>query len=318
MVVKVNFDVYILLKNERDMKIVVLLAAYNGSSYLKSQINSLLEQKISSIKIYISLDLSNDDSLDLCQSYAIKNSNVALLPYGKRFGGAAKNFFCLFKSVDFSDYDYIALADQDDIWHLDKLSNAVKIIKEKNIDAYSSNVMAFWPDGREQFIDKAQSQREFDYLFEAAGPGCTYVLTRDLATKIKELLFHNPKANDFILHDWLIYAYARSHGYSWYIDPIPHMDYRQHHNNQVGVNNSFKSFLVRFKYVLLGGGLLQIKSLLCLLSDANPQFKKWAPFGRIEIFNMLFKVNQFRRKPIERVYVFITLFIALIMGVKDK
>lgn len=299
-------------------KVAIFLAAYNGLEHLSEQLDSIVFQKLKTVHVFVSVDLSDDDTYQYCLDIESIRDDITVLPYGEVFGGAAPNFFRLFREIEFSEFDYIALADQDDIWHLDKLCNAVEIIKEKNIDAYSSNVMAFWPDGRELLVDKAQYQREFDFLFEAAGPGCTYVLTRELATEIQEFLIQTPKANDFILHDWLIYAYARSHGYSWHIDPVPHMDYRQHHNNQVGVNNSFKSFLIRFKYVLLGGGLLQIKSLLSLLSDANPQFKTWAPFGRKEIFNMLFKVNQFRRKPIERIYVFIALFIALIVGVKDK
>ena len=299
-------------------RVIVLLAAYNGEAYLQDQVESILAQKGVGVDIYISIDRSIDTTNDICHKLIAQYPNIHLLPLGLEFGGAASNFFRLLRDVEFANCDYVALADQDDIWHSDKLSSAVEIIKEKNIDAYSSNVMAFWPDGCQVLIDKALPQREFDFLFEAAGPGCTYVLTRDLATKVQEFLIHNPKTNDFILHDWLIYAYARSHGYSWYIDPIPHMDYRQHHNNQVGVNNSFKSFWVRLRYVLLEGGLLQVKSLLQLLADVNPQLKEWAPSGRKQIFSMLFKVNQFRRKPIERFYVFIALFITLIVGIKDK
>ena len=302
----------------KNRSVAVLLAAYNGLDYIEDQIESILLQKSLSVELFISIDKSDDETLLKCKTFASNNQNVHVLAYGERFGGAAKNFFRLFRDVSFSGFDYVSLADQDDIWDDDKLIQAIKTIESEKVDAYSGNVRAFWPDGRELLIDKAQPQREFDFLFEAAGPGCTYVFTHQLATKIQELLIQNPKTNDFILHDWLFYAYTRSHGYSWYIDPIPHMDYRQHHNNQVGVNNSFKSFWVRLRYVLLEGGLLQVKSLLQLLADVNPQLKEWAPSGRKQIFSMLFKVNQFRRKPIERFYVFIALFITLIVGIKDK
>jgi rhamnosyltransferase len=299
-------------------RVLILLAAYNGENYIQQQVESIHSQKNIYIDIYISIDNSTDNTISICESLVRAHSNVYLLSLGQNFGGAAKNFFRLFRDVDFSDYDYVALADQDDIWSEDKLFTAITEISTRKVDAYSSNVTAFWPDGREHLVDKAQPQREFDYLFEAAGPGCTYVFNQDLAQKIQKFLIEKYNVDYFILHDWLFYAYARSHGYSWYIDSVPHMDYRQHHNNQVGVNNSFKSFWVRLKYVVFDDGLLQVKSLLRLLSDSNPQLKEWALFGRKQIFNMLFKVTQFRRKPIERVYVFVALFIAFIVGVKDK
>ena len=56
-------------------------------------------------------------------------------------------------------------------WFKDKLIRAVSAIEENNCNAYSSNVTAFWPDGKEALIDKAQPLRKWDYFFEAAGPG---------------------------------------------------------------------------------------------------------------------------------------------------
>lgn len=306
------------MKNSQKPTVAILLAAYNGQNYITEQIDSILKQENVNVYIYISIDKSTDRTLNICNEYASTNSCIHVLPYGLEFGGAAPNFFRLFLDTELSAYDYISLADQDDIWKPHKLECAINKMLINKVEAYSGNVMAFWSDGKELLIDKAQSQRKYDYLFEAAGPGCSYVFSQSLALNIQTFLKENSEVKDFILHDWLFYAYARSQGVKWYIDTVPMMHYRQHEENQVGVNNSFKSLWVRIKYVLLGGGLLQVKSLLQLLSDVNPQLQRWSPFGRKEIFNMLFKVNQFRRKPVERVYVFVALFIALILGVKDK
>lgn len=87
---------------------------------------------------------------------------------------------------------------------------AVKALKINKCDAYSSNVTPFWPSGREKIIDKAQSQKKWDFLFEAAGPGCTYVLTQDLALSLQACVNKNwEKIKNIILHDWFIYAFAR-------------------------------------------------------------------------------------------------------------
>ncbi|MCU8006052.1 MULTISPECIES: glycosyltransferase [Shewanella] len=219
-------------------KVCVLLAAYNGDFSIIKQMDTILRQDIVNLDVVISVDLSSDFTLAICTSYADKYPNVSLLPYGERFGGAGKNFYRLLKDTDLTHYDYIAFSDQDDIWAETKLSKAIE--KLQQYDCYSANVAAFWEDGREVLIDKAQPQRKWDFLFEAAGPGCTYVFRREVAIKFKTWLLGRYEliCDDIALHDWLIYAFARTHGYHWFIDPEPTMRYRQHANNQVGTNNS--------------------------------------------------------------------------------
>lgn len=299
-------------------RIAVLLAAYNGEDYLQQQVSSILNQQGVEVGIYISVDLSNDATNQICQALVDNHSNVYLLPLGLKFGGAAKNFFRLLREVYFSNYDYVSFADQDDIWLEDKLLTAITEISTHQVDAYSSNVTAFWPDGREILIHKAQPQRAYDYLFEAAGPGCTYVFTQALAQEIQQFLIENPNANNFILHDWLCYAYARINGYKWFIDTQSKMSYRQHELNQVGVNNSFASLWHRAKYVLFKRGLAQVGLLLSLFKTEQlpKRLQTWQKFGFKQRLSMLFSANQLRRKPIERVFVVLVLTISLVKGVK--
>lgn len=229
--------------------VLILLAAYNGCSSIGEQLETILRQTDVVVDVVISIDLSNDDTLDICSNYVEKYSNVRLLPYGESFGGAGKNFYRLLKDTDVSCYDYIAFSDQDDIWPDNKLAKAVQMLQQ--YDCYSANVTAFWEDGREALIDKAQPQREWDFLFEAAGPGCTYVFKREVAIKFKTWLLecHEQIGEDIALHDWLLYAFSRNRGYRWFIDPEPMMRYRQHANNQVGTNNSFAAAKKRLKLV---------------------------------------------------------------------
>lgn len=298
-------------------KVAVLLAAYNGINWISEQLGSILSQRNIEVTVFISVDLSSDATYEWCVQLQNTINNLTVLPYGERFGGAAKNFFRLFRDVDFSGFDYIALADQDDIWHKNKIYESIYHIKLVGTDAYSGNVIAFWEDGTRQLINKAQPQRELDYLFEAAGPGCTYVVTHDLAIAFQKFLRDTPKANEIILHDWLLYAFSRSQGYQWFIDTVPRMEYRQHSCNQVGVNKSLASFLKRVRYIIFGGGMLQVKTLLSILPENN-DFQKYKALSRKKIFRLLLVCNQLRRRPLERLYVFIALSIALAVGVKDR
>ena len=227
--------------------VVILLAAYNGIEWIEEQIKSILLQKNVSVEILISVDLSNDKTYEWCQDLARNNSYIKVLPYGERFGGAAKNFYRLIRDVDFSYFDYIALSDQDDIWDSDKLHHAISVIEKDNLDGYSGNVTAFWSDGQERLVKKSFPQKRFDYFFEAAGPGCTYVFKQQAIQKFKKFLIKNwTKVNLVELHDWMIYAYFRSQGMKWKIDDKPLMRYRQHDHNQFGLNYGLKAYLGRF------------------------------------------------------------------------
>ncbi|MGR9045080.1 MAG: glycosyltransferase [Gammaproteobacteria bacterium] len=245
-----------------NVKIAVLLAAYNGMRWIAEQVESILNQKGVEIHLFISVDLSVDGTQEWCEALCQKDSRVVVLEDSGRLGSAAKNFFRLIKDVDFSGFDFVALADQDDIWLEDKLVTACTKIRRNHVDAYSSNVMAFWENGSKLLIDKAQSQRRFDYLFEAAGPGCTYVLrTRPLLGFKESVISQWSLANQIVLHDWLIYAYFRANGYDWLIDPGYKMLYRQHHENLVGINEGWKAGIKRLRLLTSGWYKRQVRCI---------------------------------------------------------
>lgn len=246
--------------------VAVLLTAYNGIRWIKDQIDSILNQENVNIDIYISVDLSGDGTYEWCQDLATNNTNIKVLPYGDYFGGAAKNFFRLIKDVDFNNYHYISLADQDDIWLPNKVSRAIKIIRERKLEGYSSNVIALWEDGRQKLIDKSYSQKKFDHYFESAGPGCTFLLTQKSLEKFKNFLIKNwTLVNEVELHDWIIYAFFRTLLMNWYIDKVPLIYYRQHKDNQIGANFYWKAYLIRFKKINDGWYRNEVKKIINLL-----------------------------------------------------
>jgi rhamnosyltransferase len=221
-----------------------LLATHNGESYIYDQCESFIKQLYSNLTVVVSDDSSSDNTLKIISKLLI---SLNILPKTRQ-GSAAQNFFRLLRDADFSNCDYVALADQDDVWLPTKLSRAVQQIKLSHAEVYSSNVTAFWPNGKQKLINKAQSQRESDFMFESAGPGCTFVLSQKLALAIQAFLIANQeKCKNVALHDWFIYAFARSREFKWVIDHESHMLYRQHASNVVGANVGFKAKWQRFK-----------------------------------------------------------------------
>ena len=270
--------------------VAVLLAAYNGMEWIEEQVSSILSQKSISIEIFISVDLSNDKTHEWCQGLAGKNAHVKVLPYGEKFGGAAKNFFRLIRDVDFSCFDYVALSDQDDIWDSSKLHHAIRTIEQDSLDGYSSDVIAFWSNGREKLVKKSFPQKKFDYFFEAAGPGCTYVLKQQPTQKFKKFLIKNwENINCIESHDWLIYAFFRSRGMSWCIDSEPLMLYRQHESNQVGSNFGFLAYLKRIKMVKSGWYRSEVRKISKIISINDDAFN-------LDIWFLIKNFYQLRRQ----------------------
>ncbi len=293
-------------------KCLILLATYNGENYIKEQLDSILGQVAVDVKIIVSDDMSSDKTLSIIKAY--EDERIELLPSAGRMGSASQNFFRLIKDSDFDSFEYIAFADQDDIWYSDKLFEAIKVMNERNLSAYSSNVLAFWENGKEVVIKKARHEKEFDYLFGSAGPGCTYVLKKDLFMDFKNSLIKKEDLSKNIdLHDWLMYAYARSKNYKWYIDDKVTMKYRQHDNNEFGANNGFKAIANRWARARKGWYRKQILQTVEFCDIDNNLVKRLIRNNYFDRLVLAFNVFKFRRNPKEAIFLF---FILILPGFK--
>ena len=161
--------------SESTIKFSILLATYNGISWIEEQLLSILKQSKISATVFVSDDMSEDGTFEKISSMAQLYENIKILPR-KKHGTPAKNFHYILASLDFSDYDYVAFSDQDDIWHKDKLFEAHLHMSAVGADAFSSDVIAQYKNGKKKYIKKSYPLKKYDYLFESAGPGCTYVI----------------------------------------------------------------------------------------------------------------------------------------------
>lgn len=299
-------------------KIAVLLAAYNGMQWIEEQIVSILNQSDVDVTLFISVDPSTDGTEAWCAAYAATHRNVRLLPPAGKFSGAARNFFRLVRDVDLDGFDFVAFADQDDVWYTDKLERATQVLVAGEYDAYSSNVTAFWPDGRTLLLDKAQPQVEWDFLFEAAGPGCTYVFSKQMADELKASMLASWEQLQLVtLHDWYCYAFARSHGYKWFIDPVPGMRYRQHERNQMGANAGMSSLIARYKKISNGWWFTQVRLITGLVGKGGDPFvKNWLKLGRWQLIRLAPSACNCRRRLRDKLYFLFICFIAAIFWSK--
>jgi rhamnosyltransferase len=141
--------------------------------------------------------------------------------------------------------------------------------------AYSSDVTAFWPSGRKKLIKKSYQQKDFDFIFESAGPGCTYVFKVTEFIGFQNFVISNwGSVVEIEFHDWLAYAYFRSRDYKWLIDDSALMLYRQHENNQFGANSSWAAYRSRLNLIKNGWYAHQVRSIASVLGLA-PFTKKF-------------------------------------------
>jgi len=229
----------------------VLLAAYEGTPFLEAQISSIFGQLAVDVDVYISIDLSIDGTEELVRKIQISNPSIFIVSSGQRFGSAAKNFYHLINTVDVSKYDYVAFADQDDIWLPDKLSSAVYSLLRNKVAGFSSDVYAFWPN-RFTFslVKKSLPTTGLDHFYESPGPGCSQVFTSASFQDFQNFYAINKtRLIDFDYHDWLIYVFYKEANLGWVISDNPRMLYVQHDGNQIGSNSGLTGFCKRLKIV---------------------------------------------------------------------
>ncbi|MBB3693787.1 glycosyltransferase [Sphingomonas sp. BK580] len=233
----------------------ILLATYNGELYCEDQILSLLWQRGVDAHVYVRDDGSKDGTFAILQQLAARFSGrLTLVPHGERFTGSASgNFFELLRSVDITRHDYVAFADQDDVWLPDKLIRAVAGMNAHRADGYSADLIAFQKDGGESWIvHKAGRDAELDYLFQGASAGCTYLLSRHAAEITASVARRMPTLCAGASHDWIIYAICRSRGLKWFRDPAATILYRQHATNQYGTRRGWADIAAKARLTRSG------------------------------------------------------------------
>ncbi len=132
--------------------ISVIVPVYNGEKYLKTAIESLVNQTYSNLEIILVNDGSSDKSLEICEKYAKKDERIVVL--SKKNGGqyTARNL-----GLDYAKGNYIGFLDQDDYLDLTFYEKLYNIIKQYNACIARSNNY-FLIDGKFVLREKRQEK----------------------------------------------------------------------------------------------------------------------------------------------------------------
>jgi glycosyltransferase involved in cell wall biosynthesis len=213
-------------KEERLPEVEVLLATFNGQLYLSEFLESLCNQQGVKIHLRVSDDGSKDETIEILYKYA-KLFESFTIHEGPRRGPAA-NFFFLLRS---SRQTFVALADQDDIWELDHLINAITDLSNfEHVAALRFNATAEFGNGVKKNIWPSIERvpRIQNLILENQARGCTMVLNRQAVNFVNK---HQPK--NAVMHDWWILLQIQLVGKIVY-SHLTEVNYRIHDSNFVG------------------------------------------------------------------------------------
>ncbi|MDR2650939.1 MAG: glycosyltransferase family 2 protein [Prevotellaceae bacterium] len=112
----------------------IVLGTYNGEKYLKEQIDSIFRQTYPNIEFIITDDCSTDSTPAILREFASKHENVHVY-FNETNLGLVRNFE---KAVKYAQGEYIAFADQDDIWLPEKIQRLVDNIGDNMLIHHDS------------------------------------------------------------------------------------------------------------------------------------------------------------------------------------
>lgn len=213
-------------------KVGIIMSVYNGSIYLKEQLDSIFKQQGCDIHLFVRDDGSKDNSLEILYSQSKVNEGKITILKGDN-KGFAESFMDVLMIA--KDCDFYAFADQDDVWESNKLIKAIPHINNSKACLYGSNLLAFDQVENRKFYLYGQSEKDKyfrlieKYYFYDTPYGCTMVWNKSLQTLLKNL----SKPKD-LAHDGWVDLIAKLYGYVYFDYDNSYINYRLHGNNASG------------------------------------------------------------------------------------
>lgn len=219
-------------------KVEVLLATFNGASFLQAQINSIFSQTWPNFSVIAGDDGSTDETMTILKEWERETARMHVL-HSQPQGGAMRNFARLIQE---SSASYVAFSDQDDVWDQDKLSITMgRMLEEEKRRGANTPILIYTDlrliDSRSRLLSPSLWQKArvrpqvatfSNMLAQNLVTGCSMLANRallDLACPIP------PQA---IMHDYWLALVASAFGAAIPISQAL-VSYRQHATNLVGV-----------------------------------------------------------------------------------
>jgi glycosyltransferase involved in cell wall biosynthesis len=234
-------------------KLSVALATYNGAIYLEDLLYSLNRQTRMPWEVVATDDASSDSTLEILHRH---ESRLPLkIIQNRERGGVIANFN---RALSACSGDYIALADQDDVWLPGKCAKLLeKMLEQERLLGQETPILIFCNlnivDDKlapippfelfRSVYEIQERQRVTDLLVRNSIPGCAMLINRALLQRAM------PIPEGFFMHDWWLALTAAAFGTIKGVDAAL-LQYRQHEANACGISDPqrrFQSKLIRWQ-----------------------------------------------------------------------
>ena len=157
--------------------ISVCMATYNGGSFIRQQIDSIVCQLDDDDELIVSDDGSTDDTLNIIRSIGDRRIRIVEGPKKK---SPTLNFECALKEAK---GDFIFLSDQDDVWRANKVEVCMQWLKSyhcvvSDAEVTDDNLQPLFPSL--YGILQVRHGRLYNTVWKNGYTGCCMAFRRDV------------------------------------------------------------------------------------------------------------------------------------------
>lgn len=263
----------------------ILMATYNGETFLRAQLDSILQQSNQDWQLIIRDDCSTDATVQIIKEYQLlRPEQIRLIRAEQPSGSAQNNFFRLLR---YSTAEYVMFADQDDVWLKDKVQNTLEKMREleepygaqtpllvhTDLAVVDAALRVINPSLFQMHnMDAARNQLN-NIVVQNIVTGCTMMVNRALMDLVTEIPAHA------VMHDMWLALIAAAFGQIGFLDRAT-MLYRQHGQNVKGARDMRSLLYIAEKL----GELKEIKRTL------SEKYQQAGEF--LEIYQMTLSLQQ--------------------------
>ena len=200
--------------------ISVCIATYNGQKYIKEQVDSIISQLAPSDEIIVSDDESTDNTIAILKQF--NDQRIIVIENNNR-KGVVGNFE---NALNHATGEYIFLADQDDVWHPNKVKICLEYLQNNDCILHDAQVVdENLTETTPSFFKQRNTKLGYwNNIYINGFVGCCMAFNRKLLNKIL------PFPNNIAMHDIWIGLIA-SKKYKVELIHKPLIKFRRHSSN---------------------------------------------------------------------------------------
>jgi glycosyltransferase involved in cell wall biosynthesis len=223
-------------------RVSVALCTHNGSRYVETQLKSILGQATPPDEIVLSDDASTDDTVSIAREVLARAGTTApdlTVLVNSEALGVTKNFE---QAIRACTGDLIALSDQDDSWHRNRLARVIpEFDAREDLDLVFTDADLVGADGEslDRTLFGVLEISEADLRAVNSGNAFSVFVRRNIATGATVMFRRRlleralPFPSSWVHDEWLAIIAAATGNLDAIAEPL--IDYRQHAANAIGV-----------------------------------------------------------------------------------